>query len=96
MRSTDPTHPGEVLREDFLVPHGLSAGRLARRLGVPRRRIGDLVRGRRGMTADTALRLERAFGVSAQFWMTLQQQHDLIVAKGKAGADLDRIGRVAA
>lgn len=96
MRSTDPTHPGEVLREDFMVPHNMSAGQLAQVLGVPQNRISDLVRGRRGMTADTALRLERAFGVSAEFWLTLQQQHDLIVARGRAGAELDRIRRVAA
>ena len=95
MRDTDPIHPGVTLFEDFMVPRGLSAGKLARLLGVPQNRVSDIVRGRRGISADTALRLARAFGVSAEFWMNLQQHHDLIVARGNA-PDLDDIKPVAA
>ncbi len=95
MRKIDPIHPGITLREDFMEPHGLSASRLARDLGVPQNRISDILRGRRGVSADTALRLERAFGVSAEFWLNLQQQHDLIVAQHKSSG-LDTIKPVAA
>lgn len=96
MRATDPIHPGVTLREDFLEPHAISANRLASILGVPQNRISDIVRGHRGITADTALRLERAFGVSAQFWLTLQQQYDLIQARITAGEEIERIKPVAA
>ena len=95
MRKTDPIHPGITLREDFMEPHSLSASRLARVLGVPQNRISDILRGRRRITADTALRLARAFGVSAEFWLNLQQQHDLILAQRKA-KELDTIKPVAA
>jgi len=64
-----PVHPGEVLLEEFLKPMGLSQNRVALDIGVPARRINEIVLGRRGITADTALRLARYFGVSAQFWM---------------------------
>ena len=63
-----PVHPGEMLREEFLIPMGISANRLAMELRVPVTRIGEIVNGRRGVTADTALRLERYFGMSAGFW----------------------------
>jgi addiction module HigA family antidote len=95
MRKIGPIHSGITLREDFMEPHGLSASRLARDLGVPQNRISDILRGRRGVSADTVLRLERAFGVSAEFWLNLQQQHDLIVAQHKSGG-LDTIKPVAA
>jgi len=75
-----PVHPGEILLEDFLKPMGLSQYRLARALGVPPQRIHDLVHGRRAVTADTALRLARAFSMEAQFWMNLQGRYDLEVA----------------
>ena len=96
MRTCDPIHPGITLHDDFMEPFGLSANRLAERLGVPQNRISDIVRGRRGISADTALRLEKAFGVSAQFWLNLQQQYDLIQAHIAAGDQIDRIEPVAA
>ncbi len=95
MRATDPIHPGVTLDEDFLQPFNLSANKLALILGVPQNRISEIIRGRRGISADTALRLEKAFGVSAQFWLNLQQQYDLIVARQNA-VGLDAIDRVAA
>lgn len=72
-----PVHPGEILREEYLVPLGLSAGALARRLGVPRTRIERLAGEATSMTVDTALRLARFFNTSAEFWMNLQTHHDL-------------------
>jgi addiction module HigA family antidote len=77
-------HPGEMLREEFLVPLGIKPAQLAKALGIPVPRINDLVRERRTMTADTALRLSRFFGNSAQFWMNLQSEYDLNVAVAKA------------
>ena len=74
------THPGEVLRKDFMVPLGLSARKLADDLKVPPNRLTEIVRGNRGVTADTAQRLARRFGTSAQFWMNMQSNHDLSVA----------------
>lgn len=71
------THPGEMLKEEFLTPLGLSATALAGELGVPANRLTELVAGRRGMTADTALRLANRFGTSPEFWMNLQSLHDL-------------------
>ena len=72
-----PIHPGEVLREEFLLPMGLSAHALAMALHVPAPRINDLVRERRAVTADTAMRLGRFFGMSAEFWMGLQADYDM-------------------
>ncbi len=72
-----PIHPGEILREDFLPDYGLTATSLARELKVPRDRIEKIVREQRGITADTAARLARYFGTSAQFWINLQGQYDL-------------------
>ncbi len=88
-----PIHPGATLREDFMEPHGLSAGGLARALGIPRNRIGDIVRGRRGVTADTALRLERAFGVSAAFWLNLQSHYELEIAERDNGSTIRKTVR---
>lgn len=76
-----PVHPGEVLREDFLRPAGLSANALAKALRVPTPRINDVVRERRGITADTAMRLARYFGGDAQSWLNLQTMFDLRVAE---------------
>jgi addiction module HigA family antidote len=73
-------HPGEILRTEFMEPLGLSAYRLAKDLHISAPRVNDLVRGKRGITADTALRLSRYFGNSAQFWIGLQSGHDLWVA----------------
>ena len=88
-----PIHPGVTLREDFMEPHGLSANALARALGIPQNRVSDIVRGRRGVTADTALRLERAFGVSAAFWLNLQSHYELEVAERDNGAAIRRTVR---
>ena len=88
-----PIHPGATLREDFMEPHGLTAGGLARALGIPRNRIGDIVRGRRGITADTALRLERAFGVSAAFWLNLQSHYELETAERDNGSTIRKTVR---
>lgn len=70
-------HPGEILLEEFLTPMGISQNALARAIGVPPRRINEIVLGKRGITADTALRLSRAFGASEGFWMGLQADYDL-------------------
>lgn len=82
---TEPIHPGVTLSEDFMAPYRLSANGLAKRLGIPQNRISDIVRGRRGITADTALRLEQAFGVSAAFWLNLQSHYELEVAERESG-----------
>ena len=76
-----PVHPGEVLREDFLKPLGMSANALAKALHVPAPRINDVVRERRGVSADTAMRLARYFGGDARSWMNLQTAYDLRVAE---------------
>jgi len=72
-----PVHPGEILREDFLIPLGMSANALSKALNVPAPRINDIVRERRGVTADTAMRLARYFGGDARSWMNLQSAYDL-------------------
>lgn len=82
-----PIHPGEVLREDYLIPLGMSANALARALGLTASRINDIVRERRGITADTALRLAQYFGGDAQSWLNLQTAYDLRcadIAQGQA------------
>jgi addiction module HigA family antidote len=84
------THPGEVLREEFLDPLGLSSSALAAALDVPANRISMIVRERRGITGDTALRLARYFGTTPQFWMTLQANYDLSAAEAAAGAAIRR------
>ena len=71
------THPGEILAEEYLKPLGLSASALGRAIGVPGNRISDIIRGRRDVSADTAIRLGRYFGVDPRFWMNLQAAHDL-------------------
>lgn len=76
-----PVHPGEILREDYLIPLGLSANALARELSVPAPRINDIVRERRGVSADTAMRLARHFGGDARSWLNLQVAYDLRVAE---------------
>jgi antitoxin HigA-1 len=89
-RKLAPIHPGEVLLEEFLHPMGLSQNRLAIAIGVPARRINEIVLRKRAVTADTALRLARFFGMSAQFWTGLQSQYDLDVAADKLGDRLVR------
>ena len=85
-----PVHPGEVLREDFLAELGMSANALAKALNVPAPRINDIVRERRGVSADTALRLARYFDSSPQFWLNLQAAYDLRVAEIAAGKKIER------
>ena len=89
-RRLPPVHPGEVLREELLVPLAISINRLGRDLRVPVTRMSEIVNGRRGITADTALRLARYFGTTAEFWMNLQAAYDLDVAHR---ASADRIAR---
>lgn len=86
----NPVHPGEVLLEEFLKPMGLSQNRLAIEIGVPARRINEIVLGKRRVSADTALRLARYFDMSAQFWLGLQVDYDLDVAAELLGARLER------
>lgn len=80
-----PIHPGEILREEFLVPLGMSGHELALALRVPATRINDIVNEKRGITADTALRLSRYFGTTAKFWMNLQASYELEVAEDQLG-----------
>jgi addiction module HigA family antidote len=84
-----PTHPGEYLREDFLVPLGLSANALALALRVPVTRISEIVRERRGITADTALRLARYFGTTPDFWMRMQMSYDLAITSREVTARIE-------
>ena len=84
-------HPGEVLREEFLLPMGLSANALANALQVPAPRINDVAREKRGISADTALRLARYFGTSAEFWMGLQSDYELRRAEALVREVLERI-----
>lgn len=85
-----PVHPGEVLLEEFLKPMGLSQNRLALDMGVPPRRINEIVLGKRSISADTALRLGRFFGMSPQFWLGLQMDYDLDVTADALAARLER------
>ena len=89
-------HPGEILLEEFLQPMDISQNALARAVGVPPRRINEIVVGKRAVTADTALRLAKAFGTSEQFWMGLQADYDLEEARSAAADDLRKVRRVAA
>jgi addiction module HigA family antidote len=75
------THPGEVLREEYLIPLGLSARALAKQLDIPANRLTEIMRGARNMTADTAIRLGRYFGTDPRFWLNLQTAHDLSKAE---------------
>jgi addiction module HigA family antidote len=86
----DSVHPGEVLLEEFLKPMGLSQNRLALDIGVPARRINEIVLGKRRVTADTALRLARYFDMSPQFWLGLQMDYDLDVTADTMGSRLER------
>lgn len=88
MTTTDkiePIHPGEVLMEDFIQGFGITQNKLAVSIGVPPRRINEIVHGKRGITADTALRLARYFGTSAEFWLNLQSLYELDCAEDRAG-----------
>jgi len=85
-----PIHPGEVLREEFLVPLGVNAHALAMELKVPAPRINDIVRERRSITPNTALRLARYFGTTPQFWLNLQTTYDLKIAEREIGSKIER------
>jgi addiction module HigA family antidote len=92
----EPTHPGEMLQEEFLKPMGLSQRDLAEGIHVPYQRINELVHGKRGMTPSTALRLERFFGMSAGFWMNLQLRWDLYRAGIAEAEELKQIRKIRA
>ena len=85
-----PIHPGEVLHEEFIVPLGVNAHALAMELKVPAPRINDIVRERRSITPDTALRLARYFGTTPQFWLNLQTSYDLKIAEREIGSKIER------
>ena len=89
-RLLEPIHPGEILREEFLNPMGISINRLARDIVVPPGRISEIVNGKRGITADTALRLARFFGTSPEVWLGLQSEYDLRVAKQTIGTEIEQ------
>ncbi len=89
-RRLPPVHPGEILREDLLKPLGISINRLGRDLRVPVTRMSEIVNGRRGISADTALRLARYFGTTAEFWMNLQAAHDLDTAQRVSASRIAR------
>jgi len=86
----DPITPGEILREDFMQPLGISINQLSRDLSVPPNRISEIVKGKRSITANTALRLQRYFGIEAQFWLNLQTEYDLRMIKRKIWSDIER------
>ena len=90
MADFPPVHPGEILREEFLEPMGISAYRLAKDINVPQTRIAAILAGERAITPDTALRLSRYFGMSERFWSTLQANYDLEVARDALGPRLER------
>ena len=91
MAEIAPMHPGEVLMEEFLDPLGVTQHRLAVEIGVPPRRINEIVHGKRRITADTALRLARFFGTTDRFWLNLQTRYDLEIEKDHLGARLEAI-----
>ena len=95
-RDFAPIHPGEVLLHDFMEPLGLSQYRIAKEIGVPPRRINEIVHGLRGITADTALRLSRYFGLTDQYWLNLQSLYDLQMAKEQLRNTLAAIEPLAA
>lgn len=90
------THPGEILKEEFLIPFGVSARQLALAIDIPANRLTEIIRGNRGITADTALRLSRIFGTTAEFWMNLQMGYDLSVTAKAEAQELKKIKTIAA
>lgn len=86
-----PLHPGEILREEFIVPYGLTAGKVAKACGVPRTRIERIVNEEKGVSGDTALRLGRLFRTSPEFWMNLQALYEVQMAKQALGKDIEEI-----
>jgi addiction module HigA family antidote len=96
MDTLNNIHPGEILLEEFLKPMGISQNKLANKIGVPPRRINEIVLGKRAITADTALRLAKAFGSSVQFWMGLQDEYELREARTLIQDQFDRVMPLAA
>jgi addiction module HigA family antidote len=96
MKKLPNIHPGEVLLEEFLKPLDISQNKLARAMGVPPRRINEIVHGKRAVTADTAIRLARALGTSEQFWMGLQADYDLEKARKAAQNEFKKVENIAA
>lgn len=94
-RKLDPVHPGEILMLDFIEEMGLTQNKVAVAIGVPPRRINEIVHGKRAITADTALRLGQYFSISPEFWLNLQAKYDLDVQQDKISEDLARIKAVA-
>lgn len=90
MPKIKPVHPGEILREEFMAPLGLSGNKLALALRVPATRIGDIIHERRAISPETALRLARHFGTTPDFWMNLQARYDLDIAEDASGAAVKR------
>jgi len=89
--TTDPIHPGEILMLEYIEPLGITQHRVAVAIGVPPRRINEIVHGKRGITADTALRLARYFGTSERFWLNLQGRYELEVERDRLAGTLDAI-----
>jgi addiction module HigA family antidote len=96
MKKLPNIHPGEVLFEEFLKPLDISQNKLARAMGVPPRRINEIVHGKRAVTADTAIRLARALSMSEQFWMGLQADYDLEEARKAVQSELKKVENIAA
>ncbi len=90
-RRRSPTHPGTILRDEYMAPRALSSNRLGDVLQVPANRISDILRGRRGITADTALRLGRHFRTTPEYWMDLQRDYELQVTRQEIGSELKAI-----
>jgi antitoxin HigA-1 len=95
MADFEPTHPGEILKTEFLDPLGISQYRIAKAIDVPPRRINEIVHGKRGVSADTALRLSRALGLSDMFWINMQAHYDAEIARENIGTELAGIERIA-
>jgi antitoxin HigA-1 len=91
-----PTHPGEILAEEFLGPMGITPYRLAKEIGVSQTRVGEIIAGERRITADTGLRLSRALGLSDMFWINLQARYDVDLVRADKGDELNRIHKLAA
>ena len=95
MAKTIPlTHPGKILLEDYLKPMGISQYQLAKAMGVPQIRVSEIVRGKRSISPETALRLSRCLGMSDQFWIGLQAEYDMRLARRESGKDLEKVERL--
>jgi len=91
MKNIANVHPGEILQEEFLIPMGISAYKLSKSIGVQQTRISLIIKGERGITADTAMRLSKYFGTSPEFWMNLQREYDLRKVKSEIKEIIDNI-----